>query len=278
MTNPLLSHLKVGFIGAGNMSQSIISSLLQAKIIPHENVYLSNRSEKKLIKVSKELDVQAVNSNEELIEKSDIIVIAVKPQDIYNAVEPISSSFGEENIVISLAAGIPLQKLKKLAPQVKNWVRVMPNTPVSIKTGVVGYCLLNESEATSAVIEDLFSASGVVEKVTEGEMFEALMVATSSGVGFVFELMQYWQEWLEEHDFTPEQARNLTVQTFLGASLLANIDQAKSIEELQNKVTSKKGVTAAGLESMRELEVERAIRYSFEKAVLRDRELAKLSD
>ena len=278
MTNPLLSRLKVGFMGAGNMSQSIISSLIHAKVLPVANIFLSNRSDKKLYRVAEELGVQAVNSNEELIEKSDIIIIAVKPQDLVSAIEPISSSFDEDNIVISLAAGIPLENLKKLAPQVKNWVRVIPNTPISIKKGVIGYCLLNENESTSVVVEDLFSASGIVNKVSEGEMFEALMVGTSSGVGFVFELMQYWQEWLEEHEFTPEQARNMTVQTFLGAALLADQDKQKSLEELQKKVTSKKGVTAAGLDSMRELEVERAIRYSFEKAVLRDRELAKITD
>ncbi|MCB0355886.1 MAG: pyrroline-5-carboxylate reductase [Bdellovibrionales bacterium] len=278
MTNSLVKHYKVGFIGAGNMSQSIISSLVNSNILPKQNILLSNRSEKKLERVVKELGVRPVASNEELIEESNIIIIAVKPQDIVHAVEPISSSFAPDDIVISLAAGISLEKLKKLVPQVKNWVRVMPNTPVSIEKGVIGYCKLNESESTSAVVEDLFSSLGDVEKVTEGEMFEALMVATSSGVGFVFELMLYWQEWLEEHGFTPEKARNMTVQTFLGAALLANGDAQKSLQDLQNKVTSKKGVTAAGLDSMRELEVERAMRYSFEKAVLRDRELAKISD
>lgn len=275
MTKQFLSQFKVGFIGAGNMSQAIISSLLCSQILPKQNIFLSNRSEKKLKKVSGELGVQAVSNNEELVEKSHVVVIAVKPQDINDAIEAISSAFNEKQIVISLAAGIPLQKLKKIVPQVNNWVRVMPNTPVSIEKGVIGYCLLNESESTSALVESLFSASGVVEKVDEGEMFEALMVATSSGVGFVFEIMQYWQEWLEEHGFTAEQSRRLTVQTFLGTSLLADGESQKSFEELQNKVASKKGVTASGLDSMRELEIERAIRYSFEKAVLRDRELAK---
>ncbi|MCB9027224.1 MAG: pyrroline-5-carboxylate reductase [Bdellovibrionaceae bacterium] len=275
MTKQFLSQFKVGFIGAGNMSQSIISSLLHSQILPKQNIFLSNRSEKKLKKISEELGVQAVSSNEELVENSHVVVIAVKPQDLNDAIETIASAFNEKQIVISLAAGLPLEKLKKIVPQVKNWVRVMPNTPVSIEKGVIGYCLLNESEATSALVESLFSASGVVEKVDEGEMFEALMVATSSGVGFVYEIMLYWQEWLEEHGFTPEQSRRLTVQTFLGSSLLAEVESHKSLEELQNKVASKKGVTASGLDSMRELEIERAIRYSFEKAVLRDRELAK---
>lgn len=276
MTNMFLFQLKVGFIGAGNMSHAIITSLLQSQTLPKENIYLSNRSEKKLQKVAKELGVQAVASNEELIEKCHVVVVAVKPQDLNEAIEPIASSFTNNHVVISLAAGLPLEKLKRLAPQVKNWVRVMPNTPIIIRKGVIGYCLHSESDATSALVEDLFSPMGVVKKVEEGEMFEALMVATSSGVGFVLELMQYWQEWLVEHNFSEEESRRLTVQTFLGASLLAEQEEHKSFEDLQNKVTSKKGVTASGLESMRELEIERAMRYSFEKAVLRDRDLAKI--
>ena len=105
--------------------------------------------------------------------------------------------------------------------------------------------------------------------------FDALMIACSSGTGFVFELMMYWQEWLEEHDFTPEQARMMAVDTFLGASLLAKHHHDLTIEELQSRVTSKKGVTAAGLQSMRELEIERALRISFEKADLRNKEMSK---
>ena len=87
--------------------------------------------------------------------------------------------------------------------------------------------------------------------------------------------MMYWQDWIEERGFDPEVARKMTVETFLGASLLAAQANGTPLEDLQNKVTSKKGITAAGLQSMRELEIERTLRYSFEKAALRNQELAK---
>ena len=112
-------------------------------------------------------------------------------------------------------------------------------------------------------------------KVDEDESFEALTVASSSGIGFVFELMIYWSEWLEERGFSKEEARDITVQTFSGASVLAETSQNLDLTELQKKVVSKKGVTAAGLNSIRELDIERCLRISFEKAVLRDREIGK---
>jgi pyrroline-5-carboxylate reductase len=271
----ILTKFKIGFIGAGNMSQSIIGSLKNSQLIPLDRVFLSNRSEKKLLRVSEELGVKSVATNEELVENCDIVVLAVKPQDLGQAIESIANTFQPHHIVMSLAAGIQLKELKKMVPQVKQWVRIMPNTPVSIEMGVIGYCQPSPDPYVSRVVEALFSPLGIVEKVDEGEMFEALMVATSSGVGFVLEMMTYWQEWLVEHGFSDQKARELTVQTFLGTAQLATLRTNHTLEDLQAKVTSKKGVTAAGLESMRELEIERAIRYSFEKAVLRDREMAQ---
>jgi len=88
-------------------------------------------------------------------------------------------------------------------------------------------------------------------------------------------MMMYFQDWIEERGFEPDVARKMVVETFLGAAKLAAVNPDQSLEDLQNKVTSKKGVTAAGLESMREFEIERALRYSFEKAALRNQELAK---
>src|SRR5262249_45914397 len=158
-------------------------------------------------------------------------------------------------------------------PQCNQIVRVMPNTPVRIQKGVVGYCLSKNDIGMERWVEHAFAPLGLVVKVDEGEPFQALTVTCGAGVGFVFELMIYWQEWLEERGIDPELAKKMTVQTFVGASLLAERSEGQSLVDLQHKVASKKGVTATGLDSMRELEIERALRYSFEKAALKDREL-----
>ncbi len=121
----------------------------------------------------------------------------------------------------------------------------------------------------------MFAPLGICVKLDEGEPFEAFSVATSAGVGFIFELMLYWQEWLEERGISPELAQRMTVSTFQGTADLAALSWPQTLADLQAKVTSKKGITSAGLTSMRELEVERLLRYSFEKAALRDRELSQ---
>jgi pyrroline-5-carboxylate reductase len=265
----------IGFIGAGNMAQALIQGWLGKNLVKPEELFVSNRTQGKLIKLTTDFGVVACATNEELVDKCDVIVLAVKPQDMEAAVEPISSSFTEDQIVISLAAGISFKKLKKLLPKNKHLVRLMANTPAKIMKGTFGYCTPNPDIRVDRWMERMFKPLGLTVKLEEGEQYEAFMVATSAGVGFVFELMIYWQEWLEERGIDAELAQSMTVSTFLGASELALRTAPQSLSDLQSQVTSKKGVTSAGLLSMRELEVERGLRYSFEKAALRDRELSQ---
>lgn len=263
---------KIGFIGAGNMCQALIGGWLEQSTFKADDIYVTNRSAGKTKRLVEQFGVHGVDTNEELVDKVDVVILAVKPQDLNAAVEPIASSFTGMHTVVSLAAGFRISSLKKLVPESKI-VRVMPNTPVKIHQGVIGYCLSKPDPALERWVEHAFSPLGLTVKVDEGEQFQALTVASGAGVGFVFELMIYWQEWLEERGIDAELAKRITVQTFVGASRLAENSEGVSIVELQHKVASKKGVTAAGLDSMRELEVERALRYSFEKAGLKDREL-----
>lgn len=271
--NPLLKAQKIGFLGAGNMAQAMIKGLLEGGI-PAKNIYASNRSEGKLIKLAEEYKINPLSSNEELIDTCDIIILAIKPQDLLTALEPVGRAFDENKIVISVAAGVRMEKLEKFLNNAR-LARVMPNTPSLIGRGVIGY-LLNDDEdsALESTVEDLFTPLGRVIKVTDEDQFEALMVSCSSGTGFVFEMMMYWQDWIEEHGFSVEEARVMTIETFVGASLLA-AQARERVEDLQARVTSKKGVTAAGLQSMRELEIERALRISFEKAAMRNKEMAR---
>ncbi|WP_295900113.1 pyrroline-5-carboxylate reductase family protein [uncultured Bdellovibrio sp.] len=271
--NPLLKTQKIGFLGAGNMAQAMIRGLIEGGI-PAKNIFATNRSEGKLQRLAETFKINPESSNEELIDKCDIIILAVKPQDLLNALEPVTRAFDANKIVISVAAGIRMEKLERYI-QGARLSRVMPNTPSLIGRGVIGYLLNDDDDgALESTVEDLFAPLGRVIKVHDEDQFEALMVSCSSGTGFVFEMMMYWQDWIEEHGFSVEEARMMTIETFVGASLLA-AQAREGVEDLQARVTSKKGVTAAGLQSMRELEIERALRISFEKAAMRNKEMAR---
>ncbi len=267
-------HYKIGFIGVGNMAQAIIKGLLESKTVAARSLFASNRSAGKLQKATDFFGIQSCTDNEALIDQCDVVFLCMKPQDLAAAIDPIASTFRDGQIVISLAAGVTLHTLQKKLPQCRI-VRVMPNTPALIQKGMFGYVMEDDDEGLETLVEDMFTPLGSVFQMEDEDQFEAFTVSCASGTGFVYELMMYWQDWIEERGFEPEVARQMVVQTFLGASLLADQSGGTPLEELQSKVTSKKGITAAGLQSMRELEIERTLRYSFEKAALRNRELAK---
>ncbi len=268
-------HYKIGFIGVGNMAQAMIKGLTESKVINPKSIYGTNRSEGKLQKAVEFFGIQGSANNEDLIDACDVVILSMKPQDLSTAIDPLASIFREGQIVISLAAGVTLHTLEKKLPQCRV-VRLMPNTPALIQRGMFGYVTSHDDdEALNILVEDLCEPLGSVFKMADEDQFEAFTVSCASGTGFVYELMMYWQDWIEERGFEPEEARKMVIETFLGASLLAAQSKNTPIEELQSKVTSKKGITAAGLQSMRELEIERALRYSFEKAALRNQELAK---
>jgi pyrroline-5-carboxylate reductase len=271
----LIKTKKIGILGCGNLGQSVLRAFIESNLVPKTNLYITNRIEKKSEKVAQELGVNALHTNEELVEICDVVIIGVKPQDLYQTIEPIASSFHDGHTVMCLAAGISLDSLEELLPEVVSIVRVMPNTAARVKTSVIAYAATDAASAQMAWIKPLLETMGYVVPVEDGEMMEALTVGASSGIGFIFELMIYWKEWLEERGIDPDIAKKITIQVFSGASKLAEETSNTSLEELQRKVTSLKGVTAAGLDSMRELEIERALRYSFEKAAMRDKELGK---
>lgn len=270
----LVEHLKIGFIGAGNMTTTLLSRLFEEKVISPAHTWVSNRTPGKLTKLKDQFPgLNIASTNEDIIDHCQVIFLAMKPQDFSNAIEPIASLFDEDQLVISLLAGVSLDLLEKTLKNPR-LVRIMPNTPAILGNGVVSYCLQDsEDHGGQAIVEELLAPLGHIVNVDEGDMFDTLLVSTSSGVGFIFELMTYWQDWIEERGFSPEVARQLTIDTFLGTALLARHDNRSTFEDLQGRVASKKGITAAGLDSMRELEIERALRISFEKAWMRNHEI-----
>ena len=123
-------------------------------------------------------------------------------------------------------------------------------------------------------MEELLSPLGQTLVLKEEKQLAPLTVACASGSSFILEIIEYWQEWLIGEGFTKEQARWLTLKSFLGTSLMAEKREDKSLSELQKEIASQKGVSQAGLDSMRKLELERILRLSFEQAQLRLKEIS----
>ena len=269
-----LEDKRLGFIGVGHIAKALISAFLKNRILKSEQIFIHNRTPGKAKKMVEQYKVTAFNTPEQLVESSDIVILAVKPHDLLDLLEPLRNIFTEDQVVMSLSAGIELSTLRKFITK-SSLLRVLPNTPVSVGQAVVSFCAEKSNWVLEELVKKLFSPLGSVVLVEEGEEFSAMTVSAGSGTGFVFEIMQYWQDWLEEHGLAGDRTRQTVVQTFMGSACLAKEKPELSFDELALKVSSKKGVTLAGLESMRELEIERTLRMSFNKALLRDQEIAR---
>ena len=151
----------------------------------------------------------------------------------------------------------------------------MPNTSVSVGQGVLPFCSLNNQPSLNFFMEKLLEPLGQVLILEDENLLSPATVGSASGLGFVLELMQYWLEWLQGEGFSHETAKTLVIQTFLGAGQMCLQRMEKSFSDLQKEIASSKGITHSGLSVMRELELERILRLSFENANLKVKELGK---
>lgn len=270
-----LNKYKIGFIGFGNLAQSILKSLLDSKTVEPKQIAFTNRSEGKSARIVSDFGINYFSGNDELIDDVDIVIIAVKPQDFMEAIEPFVANFREDQIVISLAAGVSFTTLKSIITTSTRLVRVMTNTAASVSAGAVGFYHPRDDEALDATVDLLFKSIGEVYALKDEDEFAAFTVGVCSGIGFVFEIMTYWSEWLEQYGIDKDSAEKMIIDTFRGAVKLSEQSGDLSLTDLQSKVVSKKGVTQAGLTSMNEMELDRIFRVSFEKAIMRDKELEK---
>ena len=278
MVNSYLKRQKIGFIGSGNMTKSLVSGLILGNMEPEfkiaENIYVSSRTQDRAKNLSKKYGVHSASHNDEVLDQCDWIVLSMKPQDLPNFLDSYGKSFTEHHSVISLCAGISLTSLKKELPQVKAVARLMPSTAAEFGSGVLG--LYSESERFSQELSQFFGAVGSIQVVETEDFLDGIMISAASGVGFLLEVLQIWSEWLEDLGFTKAQSQEIARQGFYGLVEILKRSKKTDFYQLQSEVTSKKGVTLAGLEAMRSSDLDRVLNKGFEAALRRSQELSKL--
>ena len=267
--------LNFGFIGCGHIAQSFIKGYLEYSPLLNKKIFISGRNLKKTKRISEKLQVQMVLDNEELLEKASVIFLCIKPQDAEQALQNLTIHFQSRHTILSLVAGISFKKLKKWGLTSHRLIRLMPNTSVRVNQGMLPFCSLNNQDSLNSFVENLLEPLGQILILKEETLLSPVTVGSASGLAFVFELMEYWLEWLQGEGFTYKQSKTLVVETFLGAATLCKKRQHKSFSDLQKEVVSPKGVSDSGLKKMRELELERTLRLSFETACLKVKELEK---
>lgn len=261
--------MNIGFIGGGNMAAALIGGLRRAGA-PHAIAALEIDPDRRM-QLERDHGVATHGAAGEWLSACDVVVLAVKPQQMRAAVEAIRP-FLARPLVVSIAAGVRAQTLARwLGTDVI--VRTMPNTPALIGAGITGAAALaGVSAAQRGQADEILRAVGAVVWFDDEAMLDPVTALSGSGPAYVFFFIEAMQQAAAELGFTEAQGRQLAVQTFVGAAQLAAASNEPA-SVLRERVTSRGGTTAAALASLEADQVKTAIIRALHAANARAGEL-----
>ena len=268
----------IAFIGAGNMSRSIIAGLIQAGY-PAERITAANPSRPKLDELADQFGIRITQNNAEAAREADVIVLAVKPQLMAAMLEALVAELGSlaGKLLISIAAGIKVERLQEMAGGHSRIIRTMPNTPSLLGLGMTGlYAPSGIEQADRDFAEQMMQAVGKTLWVAQESGINGVIAAAGSAPAYFFLFMQGIAEEAEAMGFTPEQARLLVQQTALGAAAMVEQNPELSLQTLREQVTSKGGTTAEAVRTFQEQGLKPLTARAMQAAVTRAAEMETL--
>ena len=262
--------MRILFIGGGNMATALIGGLLQQGFTPGD-LSAVDVSEEARRRLQQQFGVSAMAAlGGEIAE--DVVLLAVKPQQMRVVAKALRASLRGQ-LVISIAAGIRTADLARWLGGHPRIVRVMPNTPALIRSGVSGMfaaAAVNQADRDSA--QSILGAVGGVVWVQNEPDIDVVTAVSGSGPAYIFYFIEALEQAAVELGLNDAQAHQLAVQTFVGAAkLAAGSDDPAAV--LRARVTSKAGTTEAALKSMEASGIKRKIVEAVHAAARRSREI-----
>jgi len=258
----------IGLIGGGNMGEAIIAgSRTTYKVVVCE----ANPARTQYLKSKYKVSIVDLKG---LIAKSDVIVLAVKPQDLAPVLDQLAGNDLKGKIIVSIAAGITIAFIEQRLVQKAKVIRTMPNMPALIREGITAVC-----KGKWATPQDV----KVVCKILEGigktlivkeDLMNAITAVSGSGPAYVFLFVECFMKGAQDLGLTPAQSKDLVYRTLIGSAHLLEKAQDDAAT-LRAKVTSKGGTTQAATDVMTGYQMERIFRDALMAALNRAKKLAK---
>ncbi len=241
----------IGFIGAGNMAYALIKGLL-SNGFDAKNINVSDSNEELLINRQSELKITTYSDNNSLLDNSDIVVFAVKPQVLSIVCLQLKNKVKPNHLFVSIVAGIRGNDINRWLGGNFALVRTMPNTPALFQSGVTGL-FANElvSNQQQELVTSILSSVGECFWVNDEKLIDAITAISGSGPAYFFLLMQSITQAAIALGLDEKTANSLSIQTSLGASLMAT-KSGKDSKTLRAEVTSPNGTTQAAIESFQD--------------------------
>ncbi len=264
---------ELGFVGAGNMATALCRGILGAGLIPSSEVIASDPAKDRRAAFERVTGARTTPDNKNACGASTVI-LAVKPQVMPDVLAEVGRLLTADQLVISIAAGVPIARIEAACAHSARVVRAMPNTPMLVGEGAAALCGgTHATDADRARAGELLGACGLVLEVGDEDQLHAVTALSGSGPAYVFLLAELMARAGEDLGLARDDALVLANQTVLGAGRML-VESGEPAEELRKRVTSPGGTTEAALRSMAEDGVLESLVRAIHRAGRRSRELA----
>jgi len=261
---------KVGIIGLGRMGRCMVKGLIDTQTLKKTDIFFTTKHKETANLIEQELGIKGCKSNAELIEKSDIIVIAVKPQNTAEVLDEVGKNISKGKTVVSIVASVSTSMIESKVSKGVAVVRAMPNTPAFVGAGMTAWCSgSSASEKDWQRVETLFQPLGKVAQVDEKHM-DAVTGLSGCGPAYLYVVLESLTDAGIKVGLPRDLATQLAGQTVLGAARML-LDTGRHPAALKDEVTTPAGCTIDGL-----LELEEGkLRVTLIKAVVQATKRAK---
>jgi len=244
-----MKNKTLGFIGAGNMAAALVKGLLHAQVVPPEGIIVSDVKPERLAQLKEEHGIRITQDNHELVNVSDVVVLSVKPQVIDKVLTLIGNDVKSTQLVISVAAGVPVSVIESRLPEGTHVVRTMPNTPATVQAGATAIAPgTHATEDDLEVARALFTAVGRVVTLDES-LLDAVTGLSGSGPAYVMLMIEAMADGGVKVGLHRDTALLLAAQTVYGSAKLL-LDTGEHPGRLKDMVTSPGGTAIAGLHTL----------------------------
>ncbi len=263
----------IAMIGSGQMGEALIGGWLAAKTVPPEALVATDASAERRDLMKRRFGVRTGTDNRDAASRADVVVLAVKPQILDAVMKELSPALAGK-LVLSIAAGVTIAHLVKLAPRGTRFVRVMPNTPVLVREGVSALSFGDGvGEKDQQLARRLFEAVGRAV-VVEEKLMDAVTGLSGSGPAYVFMAIEALADGGVKMGLPRTVADLLAAQTVLGAARMV-LDSGEHPAKLKDRVASPGGTTIAGLHRLEQGGLRAAMMAAVEAASKRSEELGR---
>ncbi len=269
-----LTQPRIGFVGAGRMATALAKGIVSSGFAGASQIAACDVVPPALDAFVNESGGGRADSNASLAKQSQVLILAVKPQQADAVAGELRDAVGAEQLVISIMAGVTLARLSSLLPKATRIVRVMPNTPALVGCGASGYAMGDgTSQADAEFVEGLLSTVGLAIRLPE-HLLDAVTGLSGSGPAYVFQMIEALSDGGVQAGLPRDVATRLAAQTMLGAAKMV-LETGEHPAALKDAVTSPGGTTIAGLAAMESGGVRAALIDAVRSATARSKELGK---